>query len=376
MKDNNTTEARHTRVRTALLAVLIIGAVALIVWLIYMGYLYEWTGFGAYTTSAGEVVKGKTLWDWMELFIIPATLAVGGYWFSTAQKTREEKIAERRAQEERAIAEERTQEAALQTYLDQMSTLLIDKVLGTEPKPETKDVARVWTLTVLRRLDGARKGIVLSFLHESGLINGSTPIISLRGAEFFEVYVFAGKLVGANLSEAQLNGAKLWGVDLRETDLQRANMECANLSSADLRMANLGDALLLHTNLEGAFLRKANLSGAFLENAKLARADLRMTDLSTAYLIGADISYADLRGADLRGADLREADLRGAHLSKGAVRTFKIIQNGELRNEDFPEDSVSEANLNGAKYDMKTIWPVGFDPIKRGAELFVLPSTN
>src|SRR3712207_1577355 len=38
----------------------------------------------------GDYYK-KTLWDWADLLIVPAVLAIGGYWFNAQQREREQK---------------------------------------------------------------------------------------------------------------------------------------------------------------------------------------------------------------------------------------------------------------------------------------------
>ena len=138
LKDRGETEAKKARQRTYLVAAVILGSVLFAIPIISAPSNYAWTGLGPHKVPSGEVVPGKTLWDWLGLFVIPATLAIGGYWFSSFQKDRDEKLADRRTKEEREISEERTQETALQTYLDQMSKLLIDKKLISEPEPETR----------------------------------------------------------------------------------------------------------------------------------------------------------------------------------------------------------------------------------------------
>jgi hypothetical protein len=103
-----------------------------------------------------------TLWNWMNLLIIPVVLAIGGYLF-----TRSENRATRVA------AEQRAQDEALQAYLDQMGQLLLDKdspLRQSGEGDEVRTLARARTLTVLPRLDGNRKGTVVRFLYESGLI--------------------------------------------------------------------------------------------------------------------------------------------------------------------------------------------------------------
>jgi hypothetical protein len=88
---------------------------------------------------------GITLWDWVQLLIVPAVIAGAGLWFNAQQRNREQRIAQARAQDE-----------ALQAYLDGMSQLLTDKECPlhmTTPGDRVNTVARARTLTVLTRLD-------------------------------------------------------------------------------------------------------------------------------------------------------------------------------------------------------------------------------
>ncbi|MDQ5854538.1 MAG: pentapeptide repeat-containing protein, partial [Chloroflexota bacterium] len=66
-------------------------------------------------------------------------------------------------------------------------------------------------LSVLRRLDGERKGILLRFLQESQLISATNPIISLRTADLSKADLRFADLRKANLSEADLSEANLHG---------------------------------------------------------------------------------------------------------------------------------------------------------------------
>jgi uncharacterized protein YjbI with pentapeptide repeats len=82
-----------------------------------------------------------------------------------------------------------------------MSELLLanhlQKLGADEEANEVREIARIRTLTVLRRLDSERRGNVLDFLHEAGLISKNKCIIYLTGANLSEA-----DLPGANLSEA------------------------------------------------------------------------------------------------------------------------------------------------------------------------------
>ncbi len=96
---------------------------ALIAWAAYLRFAKgqpwaDWTGFGDYIGPLTKDQRGKTLWDLMELLIIPAVLAIGSILFNQAQKANELKIAEQRNKNEQEIATDRQREAALQSYID------------------------------------------------------------------------------------------------------------------------------------------------------------------------------------------------------------------------------------------------------------------
>jgi uncharacterized protein YjbI with pentapeptide repeats len=143
-----------------------------------------------------------------------------------------------------------------------------------------------------------------------------------------------------NLAGADLTGAKLRGTDLYESDLSRAVLSGADMFRANLWQANLSEAQLLdRPNLFHADLNEANLFRAKMFVANLHGAHLRGADLREAEVV-ADVSRADLSAADLRGADLRRAQ-----------KLWEV------------------ESLSGAKYDLKTKWPEGFDPAAYGAIL-------
>jgi uncharacterized protein YjbI with pentapeptide repeats len=237
----------------------IIGVVALLFLLIRLGYAYQWTGFGQYKVN-GEVQPFTTLWDLLNLLIVPLVLgvggAVGGYLFTRAEN--------RSAQ---IVEEQRAQDTTLQAYLDQMGSLLLDhSLLESEMLEEVRDFARIQTLTALNRLeDPDRKRTVLQFLYEAGLIykpmrESDLPVIILSGAD----------LRGSNLE-----GAWLSGTSLEEVNLRGSNLKKAQLDSADLLAANLSKADLSEADLTSTILADADLSGAIgITNEELAqRAD-------------------------------------------------------------------------------------------------------
>jgi Pentapeptide repeats (8 copies) len=250
---------------------------------------------------------GITLWDWIKLLIVPAVIAGGGWWFNQQQQTRQMKIQDQRSQDE-----------ALQAYLDQLTQLLVTEkdheLVRLRVEDGVRQVIQARSEPLLRSVDSTRRWNLILFLSVMGLLTRDRPLVNLAGAD--------------------LRGVDGRGAPLQGIDLGRANLSEANLSRADLRGADLHEA-----NLYWADLHEVNLNQAFLREADLTAASLFRTDLRESSLRGARLNWASLRGVDLRGADLQGADL---------------VQAKGLTNEELEQQakSLEGATMpNGQKYE-------------------------
>src|SRR5437763_4113005 len=163
--------------------------------------------------------RGKTLWDWLQLLIVPAILIAVTFAWSATQTRSDNKREDRRIAAGRAAAREARQDATLQGYLNQMSRLMLDKkLLSSEDRSAVQAVARTVTLTALHRLDAARKATVVRFLDEAQLITNNDYVdltaADLRGAHLRGANLVGDDLVGADLRGADLTDTRLWNADL------------------------------------------------------------------------------------------------------------------------------------------------------------------
>jgi uncharacterized protein YjbI with pentapeptide repeats len=325
----------RTRVALAITLVLAIGA------LVYSDatfWNWRYSGFGP-----------KTVWDWLDLLLVPAILAGGGFWFSWYQKQYELQLQEQRAREDHKLATERAQaerdlvadasrEAALQAYINHMAELLLTRNLrDSQPGEQVRAVARARTLTVLRTLDDHRKGSLIHFLYESGLISKNTMVIDLHHADLSNAH--AAILVKDHHDERSTSGLR---VVLRDSDLSGAILTKAQLSMGDL---------------SGSNLRDAHMDGATFVYTNLRNADMRKARLVEAGLIGTSLQDANLEGANMTGAFVYSADFRGARLH-GASLWRAAFGDGSM-----------PPKFEGARYNHATRWPDDFEPQAAGAIL-------
>jgi uncharacterized protein YjbI with pentapeptide repeats len=248
----------------------------------------------------------RTLWDWLQLIAtlaIPLALVFSAIYFTyqqsqlvNVQHEYEVEAANAQYQHDVQTADDLQQEATLKTYLDDVSSLLLDKNLRmSKPNDEVRLIARAKTLTALRRLNPTRKTILVQFLSDATLIDGKNIVIDLGGADLSGIILYGINLSGANLSGANLSGAILYG----------ANLSWSNLSGTDLRFADLRYANLVKTNLNDTNLRGANLIGASLSGANLS---------------GADLSFANLSGVPFTQAQLHTVkSLQGTTMPDGST---------------------------------------------------------
>lgn len=286
----------------------------------------QWTGFSQPPLNAqGEAIsQGKTLWDWLDLLLVPAVLAVGGAILTIAESRAAQRFQDQREQETRRLEEQRFQDTVLQSYLDMMSHLLIEKNLhGSHPADVVSIAARARTLAVLSVVDGVRKGAVVKFLYEAQLIGS----VYVGPPDFIENFVRPViYLSGADLTKAMLNNTVLSGAALMGTNLAGANLEGSNLSQASLVDTSLSDANLERTTLICAILDRTNLSNANLSGADLSEASLIQADLRGTYLLTAKIAETRLLGANLSTAKISVRQLAFAATIETATLPAHITQ--------------------------------------------------
>jgi uncharacterized protein YjbI with pentapeptide repeats len=165
---------------------------------------WRWTGFAEIRRTKAEeedLQPAKTLWDWLQLLVIPLALAGLAFLLTKSQNDRDQRREDQRAAIQRATAADAAREEALRAYLTQMSALMLDRnLLRSRRGTNVRAVARTLTLTALRRVDGERRGLVVRFLNEARLLDSRDP----------KVY-----LANASLENAQLRGADLERAFLR-----------------------------------------------------------------------------------------------------------------------------------------------------------------
>ena len=334
-----------------MLVLLLCASAAALAALVFLARGSRWTGFA-----------GKTLWDWLQLLVIPLALALLAFVLNVFENERDRRREADQTARAESLAAERAREDALDAYLDRMSDLLLNEHLqSSRPGSEVQTVARSLTLTVVRRLDPARKGLVIRFLAESRLLgldprrkvvvtprsrtvtNDVPPPVSLGDADLRGVMLDRATLFAADFSEADLRGARF-----RDAVVAGSSFEAADLRGADFTGADFHGGILTGG---GAGPRPAfgiaDLEGACVSDARFAGAQLQQAIFS---VVGRDVvlTRADLRGADLRFATLRDTDVTGARLS-GARLPRRWGQ---------PGAEPSRARVDA----LCVISPTGFDP--------------
>ena len=402
--------SKNRKLQIALLVVAILTALILFYWAARPSNAPTWTGFSLSSQFEEGRAAEKTLWDWLELMLLPLALAIGAWWIGRSRLNLTPDIdATKAAGIDDASTIVRThEERRVQGYIDRISELLLSQGLReSAPNDEVRHIARAQTVTVLWGLSGRRKGAIIRFLYEARLIQHPEPIITLTGADLStadlsginlseadlrQVHLSEAKLTEAHLSKTDLTGADLVGADLQgamsgkglpgagkwvppnlsqanlneailrgaclirtnltEVSMQRTHLENADLREAILTKAILRDAWLLETNFTSAGMKEADLTGAKLEKACLNNAILIKAKLSGSNLQAVEAIQANLKGANLQDAVLQDANFAKAYLFhtnlNGANLRGASLRGANLSGADLTNAILENADLRGA----------------------------
>jgi uncharacterized protein YjbI with pentapeptide repeats len=331
------------------IGVFIIAALLFVLFAPFIGRLWWPNFFGAvtdtttttanYTSSRGqesmreiktvEQRQKVTWWQFVGVFAIPLggglLIAWGGYKFSQKQRDRDE-----------VLENQQAQDTAIQSYIDQMSDLLVDRHLRSLPKgSDIHRLAEARTSEVLLGLDGERKRRPLKLIYGLGLINNRLHTAQRDGAP----------LDGENPSPNNPYTGERDGTLL---DLENLSLDHADLTELRLRDACLSFADLRGANLQGSDLRGANLSYADLRGANLTNANLSTVNLSGANLL----PYDEYEPARLSLHNLKDHPLPTDNylqsLAKPHRRLPRWVKHRLLRREGVTFTNLTDAKLDGA----------------------------
>jgi hypothetical protein len=220
-------------------------------------------------------VGGKTVWDWLSLLLIP--LLIGTIFVTNRQTDAQNALSAQLHQSDQAqhqhdakLAQEARWDDLLRQYRDSIDNLLFYNGLRhAHPGDDVSEIAHARTLDILGAVDPSRRGLVINYLSNLGLIQGG----------FWDKGQWHPAKVNVSLSEANLKGADLAGANLEGVDLHFADLEEAHLSNAALNGADLG-----WTHLSNATLNEADLRWIALDEADLSSAVLNQANLKWARL--------------------------------------------------------------------------------------------
>jgi uncharacterized protein YjbI with pentapeptide repeats len=290
---------------------------------------WTWTGF----IAADGTRKG--LWDWLQLVLVPAGLAAALFALNSAQSTRARHAEDHAATRDRAAALDDRREDTLRTYLDRMSDLVLTHHLLHSRSDAPNKLARTWTLTALSRLDGRRKGVVVSFLLESGMIVPTvSSAVSLTGADL------RGARMPHRLDAGSFGGADLRGADFSGSDLGSAappyGSAAVDFTAADLRGARFTGATLAGVQFDEADLRGARFDRAHVgvnlvvgtrkqSTTTFEAADLRGARFTGAHLDVAGFVQSDLQDATFANAGIQWSEFAGSCLTRTNFSGARIV---------------------------------------------------
>lgn len=174
--------------------------------------------------------------------------------------------------------------------------------------------------------------------------------------------------IGFQLPQIQLSQQ-----NLRDCVFDKTNLQNCQLQNSDLRDTSFKESNLNHANLAGTSLERANFEKADLRNANFqdilfnARTNFRGANLEGANFSGLDLTRSpDFKHANLSQTNFNQVNLRGVNC-KDWYLAGASFRHANLIDTNLKQTTLTDADLTGAIYSLKTTFPRGFQP--QGARL-------
>lgn len=164
-------------------------------------------------------------------------------------------------------------------------------------------------------------------------------------------------------------------------DAHLINADFSNISGAHFSFdfANLLGASFKHCVMNSVSMNNACLHNATFEKAIMEGIHCMMADFTGANLREADFYWAiaawsifrdtDLTRTNFQGADLKEADFTRARLIDTNLGYDNLGGSTQLQGAHLENAIIEKVNFEGCEYDLKTRFPIGFQPEAHGMVL-------
>jgi len=345
-----------------------------------MLYQFEWTGFG-----------GRKAWDWLEIAIIPIVLGFLVIHFEKKQREseiaieheregREKVLEEKRREREEYQANKNRAQMIFESYIDRMTSLILDYGLLQDRKDNNEDIeiAKTRTRSVMRTLDEQWRGEVVRFVIETKIAILAKDIFHLtkfNGADLYKI-----DFKGMYLQNSDFSGCNLFRADFTAADTNFSIFENATLRTAvfkdseafgckfvntDIKNVNFLNCKISHSDFTNAFAENTRFSSkpAFyvdftstnLQKSEFSKMEISDTSFENANLNKSTFNNVDFRDVSFLNADLTDVDFTDC--------TFKRcnMKDANLSGVEFFEGFQSiDTNFNEADNTEYTKWPPGF----------------
>lgn len=228
--------------------------------------------------------------EWAIGLLFPAVVVGGGYWLNQQAEKRTEQEQKKAKEEANLERQEQREQSELKDYFDRMSTLVVERDLGSRALSKSESpkqvliIAKALTVNILREVSEERMEQIVWFLKSLGLVgmiyqgqNESGEFVEDQDQSIFE---------GVDLNNADLEGFTASELNFYRTNLRYANLKGANLfevafCSCDLTGVDFQGATLIECSFYKTDLTEASLVGVDLTNVTISSSVLKKTRLST-----------------------------------------------------------------------------------------------
>jgi uncharacterized protein YjbI with pentapeptide repeats len=344
-------------------------------------------------------VSGKKFWDYLELLVVPAVLAIGVYLLNRAQererqaqeahrererehdaeqRERErEATEEARRQREQKVANQRAQDAAMEAYITQIGGWVTEysELYRREPQQE-RELAEAESkygalIRNLAEVDSEYEALLTDVERMNN--DYEKEIKQMPDERPTDLSPWGGRWVNKKLYRRSIENKKTEAEALRkraeslreETEALRKRAENLREEAGSGQTGSVDEArssvtrsvIRAHTltALERVGAQHKRAIMRFLSEAKLLQAEVSPGKVRQGWIIelhdakfgGADLTYMDLSATDLKEVDLSGANIRGANLSMADLSKANLV-GANLSEASLIWANLPRANLSGA----------------------------
>lgn len=256
--------------------------------------------------------QSKTLWDWLQLLLVPIILILGGFWLNRSESRHSLEMQKSINDTNLSIEKERFEDGILNSYINDIAQMIINSDTAKLRTNRIMAVYKIKTLTTLNRLNSERRNYLIQFLVDSKMLNywdflSDFKNIHVSGIFFNDVSFDDFKFIGSSISSSRFFSCSIQSSKSSHSDFTSSMFNDMKINIFDISSSKFIQSSLVKVIFSECKIKDSKFYGSKIQHSSLGNSTIESSDLSCSTISNTNFSDTKFYCCDFIRSSIKDS---------------------------------------------------------------------